>query len=226
MRDSSIAPLWKGWHKAHTSLTPLLQILSRGWEIRGPRASPLHVAELHQLAFGHLSSGRKALGTEVPFSPLTTPFISGITHVDLPGIAQALPQLDTPRNPPSGSSFAGLNNAFFVLFYLTPPCLLLCYPANPELVSQPASPVLLSPEKPLCIFAGFQQLLNAYFRQWLFRFLAFLQIIRQTEPPAGSMDLILKQLSNSYPGHCIPILSCVVWQNRKNRLHSAQIYWG
>lgn len=60
-RGSSITPVWKGWHKARTSLTHVLQILSRGWEIPRPQATPLLLAKLCQLASGHSSSGRKAL---------------------------------------------------------------------------------------------------------------------------------------------------------------------
>lgn len=47
------------------------------------------------------------------------------------------------------------------------------------------------------------------FRQWLFHFLAFLQIIRKMEPPAGFIDLVARQLNNNYPGHCILILLSV-----------------
>lgn len=118
---------------------------------------------------------------------------------------------------------------FFCCFLSTslPPYLLLCYPSNSALVSKASAPVLSGSEKPLCSLCWVQPLLNTYFRQWLFHDLAFLQIIKEVEPPAGFVDFILGQLNNKYPRHYSPILlSCVVWQNPKNRSHSAQIYCG
>lgn len=83
----------------------------------------------------------------------------------------------------------------------------------------------LAPRNPHAVFAGLQLLLNIYFRQRLSHFPPFLKITRTLEPPAGFMDLILRQINN-YPGHCILILfPCLVWQNHKNGSHPPDLLW-
>lgn len=83
--------------KGHTSMeglaqgSPLTHTLISDFKqrqvIHRPQAGLVHMAELHQSGFGHLSRSRKALATEVPFSPLTTPLYSG-RHMSVLGTAQ------------------------------------------------------------------------------------------------------------------------------------------
>lgn len=117
VQDSSVTPVWKGWHKAPASLTLSSQILSRGWETHGPQASPLCATEL-QFMSDRLSSSRKALGTEVPFSPLTSSLFQ-VSPCGPCGHCTSPSTTRHPEKPFSACSIAGLNNAFFSVFFLS-----------------------------------------------------------------------------------------------------------
>lgn len=153
--DPSATPVWKGWHEAPASLTLSSQILSRGWETRGPQASPLRVTELHQFMPDHSSSSRKALGTEVPFSPLTTPLFQASPcgpcgHCTTPSTTRH------PRNPSSACSFAGLNSAFFSVFFSSH-CFPICFSVILQTLSSFPTPLHLHSRalrNPYAVFAG------------------------------------------------------------------------
>ena len=111
-------------------------------------------------------------------------------------MAQALLQPDTPRNPSSGCSFAGPNNAFFVCFlsHSFPICSSIIL-KSPSLFPRPLHLYPWGLRSLYAVFAGFQLLLNTDIRQCLLHFLAFLRMVRKVGPPAGSVDLILRQLN-------------------------------
>lgn len=114
---SSVTPVWKGWHKAPASLMLSSQILSRGWETHRPQASPLCATEL-QLISDRLSSSRKALGTEVPFFPLTSSLFQ-VSPCGPCGHCTSPSTTRHPEKPFSACSTAGLNNAYFSVFFLS-----------------------------------------------------------------------------------------------------------
>lgn len=195
--DSRVTPIWKGWHKAHTSVPQLFQILNRGRRLTDLRLV-FYTWELHQLGFGHSSRGRKALATEVPFSPLTTPLIS----VWPTRTFWALHKPFWTKHPETSFLWLQLSwadNAFLVSFPLTLSCFLLCYPANSDLLPQT---LLLYSRKLLCSLCCVPDATKWVFQGTVFTFL----IIRKRGPSGGSMDFILRQLNNNYSECCVPIL--------------------
>lgn len=139
---TSMEGLAQGSHLSHT----LISDFKQRQEIHRPQAGLLHMAELHQLGFGHLSGSRKALATEVPFSPLTTPLIS-VWPTWIFWALQKPPWTKHPETSLLWLQLSWADNAFLVSFHLTLSCFLLCYPANSELLLQT---LLLYSRKLLC----------------------------------------------------------------------------
>lgn len=158
--------------RAGTRLTPqpphLFQILNRGRRLTDLRLV-FYTWELHQLGFGHSSRSRKALATEVPFSPLTTPLISVWPTWTFWALHKPL----WTKHPETSFLWLQLSwadNAFLVSFPLTLSCFLLCYPANSDLLPQT---LLLYSRKLLCSLRCVPDAAKWVFQGTVFTFLIF-----------------------------------------------------